>query len=142
MSSTRRLAPALFLCVILAAGCGPAPSDTGGKSYPLEGTVVAVDAAERKVTIAHEEIPGFMPAMTMDFVVLQQDAALLESVSPGDEVTARLVVPDSRYWLEDLVVVTPRGRSRRLARCTAIRSSYATCDCTRPTGTSRRGRMS
>ncbi len=105
MLSTRCPTSPLLLCAILAAGCGPAPPDTGGKSYPLEGTVVAVDTAERKVTIAHEEIPGFMPAMTMDFVVLQKDAALLESVSPGDEVTARLVVPDSRYWLEDLVVV-------------------------------------
>jgi protein SCO1/2 len=105
MSSTRRLAPALFLSAILAAGCGPVPSDTGGKSYPLVGTVVSVDTAERKVTIAHEEIPGFMPAMTMDFVVLEKDAALLEHITPGDQVTARLVVPDSRYWLEDLVVV-------------------------------------
>jgi len=105
MLSTRCLTPPFLVCAILAAGCGPAPSDTGGTSYPLEGTVVAVDTAERKVTIAHEEIPGFMPAMTMDFVVRHKDAALLESVSPGDEVTARLVVPDSRYWLEDLVVV-------------------------------------
>jgi protein SCO1/2 len=46
-----------------------------------------------------------MPAMTMPFVVLEKDAALLREVSPGDEVTATLVVPDSRYWLEDLVVV-------------------------------------
>jgi protein SCO1/2 len=105
MLSTRCPTSPFLLCAILAAGCGPAPSDTGGKSYPLEGTVVAVDTAERKVTIAHEEIPGFMPAMTMPFVVLEKDAALLEHITPGDEVTARLVVPDSRYWLEDLVVV-------------------------------------
>jgi len=26
-------------------------------------------------------------------------------VGPGDEITATLVVPDSRYWLEDVVVV-------------------------------------
>ena len=46
-----------------------------------------------------------MPAMTMPFVVLEKDAALLQRVGPGDEVTATLVAPDSRYWLEDLVVV-------------------------------------
>jgi protein SCO1/2 len=46
-----------------------------------------------------------MPAMTMPFVVLEKDAALLRGVGPGDEVTASLVVSDSRYWLEDLVVV-------------------------------------
>jgi protein SCO1/2 len=105
MLSARRLAPSLFACAILVAGCSPEPSASAGKSYPLEGTVVAVDAANRKITIDHQEIPNFMPAMTMSFVVLEKDAALLEGVSPGDEVTARLVVPDSRYWLEDLVVV-------------------------------------
>jgi protein SCO1/2 len=53
-------------------------------------------------------------------VVLEKDAALLQHVGPGDEVTATLVAPDSRYWLEDLVVVrkgtldpgaTPRPRA-------------------------------
>jgi protein SCO1/2 len=46
-----------------------------------------------------------MPAMTMEFVVLEKDAPLLSRVGPGDEVTATLVVADSRYWLEDLVIV-------------------------------------
>jgi protein SCO1/2 len=73
--------------------------------YPLKGTVVEVDVAKRTITIAHQDIPGFMPAMTMPYVVLEKDAALLGSVAPGDEVTATLVAPDSRYWLEDLVVV-------------------------------------
>ena len=80
----------------------PAPA---GQRYPLEGKVVEVDVASRKVTIAHGDIPGFMPAMTMPFVVLEKDAALLQHVGPGDEITATLVAPDSRYWLEDLVVV-------------------------------------
>jgi protein SCO1/2 len=83
------------------------------------GKVVEVDPANRKVTIDHEEIPGFMPAMTMPFVVLEKDAALLREVSPGDEITATLVVPDSRYWLEDLVIVrkgTPDPNRRPAAQ--------------------------
>jgi protein SCO1/2 len=100
----RRLALVLF-AVVLVSGCREKAADSGPKSYPLEGTVVAVDAANRKITIDHEEIVNFMPAMTMAFVVLEKDAALLEGVTPGDEVTGRLVAPDSRYWLEDLVVV-------------------------------------
>jgi protein SCO1/2 len=105
MWTLRRLPPLLLLLTFLFAGCAGPPPDSGGKSYPLAGTVVAVDAANRKVTIDHEEIVGFMPAMTMAFVVLEKDAALLEGVTPGDEITARLVAPDSRYWIEDLVVV-------------------------------------
>lgn len=104
MLSLHRVAP-LVLAGALAAGCGPKAPEEEAKSYPLTGTVVAVAVEDRTLTIAHEDIPGFMPAMTMDFVVLPEDAALLENVSPGDQVTARLVVPDSRYWLEDLVVV-------------------------------------
>jgi protein SCO1/2 len=67
--------------------------------------VVEVDAANRKITIAHRDIPGLMPAMTMPFVVLEKDAPVLQAAGPGDEVTATLVARDSRYWLEDLVVV-------------------------------------
>jgi protein SCO1/2 len=105
MPIIHRLVPLLLLYTLLSAGCSPTPPEGRTTSYPLRGTVVAVDVAERQITIAHEEIPGFMPAMTMDFVVLRKDAALLQGVSPGDQVTARLVVPDSRYWIEDLVVV-------------------------------------
>jgi protein SCO1/2 len=82
----------------------PAPA-AAGKRYALTGTVVSVDPAQRTVTIAHHDIPGFMPAMTMPFVVLEKDAASLAAVAPGDEVKASLVNRDSRYWLEDLVVV-------------------------------------
>ena len=95
----------LALVAVLAAACAREKPPAGPTRYPLKGTVVEVDAANRKVTIAHEDIPGFMPAMTMPFVLLEKDAALLQGVGPGDEVTATLVVPDSRYWLEDLAVV-------------------------------------
>jgi len=103
----------------LAACAREAPAPGAAARYPLKGKVVEVDAANRKVTVAHEDIPGFMPAMTMPFVVLEKDQALLQGVSPGDEVTATLVVPDSRYWLEDLVVVkrgTPDPNATPLAR--------------------------
>jgi protein SCO1/2 len=105
MLNLPRLAPVILLGALLFSGCRQKAPQSGAQSYPLKGTVVAVDPAERTIRIDHEDIPGFMPAMIMDFIVLPKDAALLESVSAGDEVTARLVVPDSRYWLEDLVVV-------------------------------------
>ena len=66
---------------------------------------MSVDPVNRAITVAHQDIPGFMPAMTMEFVVLEKDAPLLARVGAGDEVSATLVVADSRYWLEDLVVV-------------------------------------
>jgi protein SCO1/2 len=59
----------------------------------------------------------------MDFVVLEKDTALLAGVSPGDEIEATLVVPDSRYWIEDLVVVkkgTPEPHATAAPRVRAV----------------------
>jgi protein SCO1/2 len=101
----RRLLPLLLLAALASPACKREAPPSTGQRYPLKGRVVEVDVANRKVTVAHEDIPGFMPAMTMPFVVLERDAVLLRGVGPGDEITATLVAPDSRYWLEDLVVV-------------------------------------
>jgi protein SCO1/2 len=105
MTKRRILSLALLAPLALAACRREAPAPGGAARYPLKGKVVEVDAANRRVTIAHQDIPGFMPAMTMPFALLEKDAALLQGVFPGDEITATLVVPDSRYWLEDVVVV-------------------------------------
>jgi len=104
----RRLLPLLLAIGCLAPGCRREAAGPGATRYPITGSVVELDAARRTLTLAHEEIPGFMPAMTMPFVVLERDAALLGTTAPGDSVSAVLVVRDSRYWLEELVVTKPR----------------------------------
>lgn len=86
---------------LLAVACQPA-QETDDQRYELSGTVISIDADSNRVTIAHEEVPGFMQAMTMPFSVRQRSE--LASVSPGDEVGATLVVSNERSWLEDLVV--------------------------------------
>jgi protein SCO1/2 len=105
MTRARGLIPFVVLAASCLPGCRREAPPAAGSRYPLKGRVVEVDAANRKITIAHGDIPGLMPAMTMPFAVLEKDAALLQAAEPGDEVTATLVAPDSRYWLEDLVVV-------------------------------------
>jgi protein SCO1/2 len=105
MPIPHRLLPLVLLAALAAPACKREVPPAAGQRHPLKGKVVEVDLANRKVTVAHEDIPGFMPAMTMPFVVLDKDAALLQGVGPGDEITATLVAPDSRYWLEELVVV-------------------------------------
>jgi len=117
-----RLLTAIVLAVSLVAACRPAPPAT---RYPLRGKVIEVQVADRQVTIAHDEIAGFMPAMTMPFVVRESEAALLPHVAPGDEVTATLVVPDSRYWLENLVVVKKGEPDPGRAPSPAVREPQA-----------------
>lgn len=47
----------------------------------------------------HEEIPGFMPAMTMLFKV---DAATLKAAAKGQSITATLIRRGAEFWLEDV----------------------------------------
>src|SRR5260221_3586012 len=91
------------------------PAAPVSQRYPVKGKVVEVALPEKQLTIEHEDIPGYMPAMTMPFPV--KDEALLKVAAVGDEVTATLVIQGSRYWLEDVAVTrrtpgtgTPRPR--------------------------------
>jgi protein SCO1/2 len=70
------------------------------RQYELRGQIVAIDAAAARVTVKHEDIPGFMPAMTMSFDV--RDRRLLEARQPGELVTATLVVDDDRAYLSTI----------------------------------------
>ena len=66
--------------------------------------MVIVEPEKHLVTIAHEEIKGYMPGMTMPFTV--RDESDLQMLVPNAEVTATLVVDGSHSWLENLFVVT------------------------------------
>lgn len=79
----------LSLAVALATlACASQKRDE--RSFTLQGQVLNVEPARKTVTIKHEEIKGFMPAMTMPYEV--QDAKMLDGIGPGDLVNATLVV--------------------------------------------------
>lgn len=89
----------LTVGAVLAAGCGRAA--TPAREYRLDGQVLAVRPERREVVIRHQDIEGFMSAMTMPFTV--QDEALLAGLEPGDLVTATLVVGETSAHLSTLV---------------------------------------
>lgn len=66
-----------------------------------------VDREAKEATVAHEEIPGFMAAMTMVFPV--KDETALALLGPGAEITGTLAVQGADYWLEEVAVVKPAG---------------------------------
>lgn len=94
----------LFMVCLLAAGCSKTPpkASDGAKRFEVKGKVVSADQAEHKVTIAHEEIPGYMEAMTMPFTLL--DDWVYSELKPGALIQATLVVDQNRTWLENPVV--------------------------------------
>jgi protein SCO1/2 len=83
--------------------------------YEVSGEVRGVDAGARQVKIAHEEIPGFMPAMTMSFDVAAPD--LLDTVTLGARVRFTLERKATRLRITDLEVLEPgaAGESGELA---------------------------
>src|SRR5438132_13347298 len=87
----------LLAIVLIPSACRPRRS-ANEKRYPLKGKIVAVDKTDRTATIAHEDIVGYMPAMTMPFKI--KNDADLEMVKPGDQVTGTLVVDDTSSWVE------------------------------------------
>lgn len=80
-------------------GCRPGP-----KSYDVSGIVREVREGEGEVVIKHEEIPGYMMAMTMPFDV--KDRGLLKGLKPGDVVRFKLLVEPKDSWAEGFQVLS------------------------------------
>ena len=77
------------VCLALAAlGCGRSRPDQ--RSYPLQGQVQSIDTEHTLVVVKHEDIKGFMPAMTMPYEV--EEPTSLTELAPGDLIDATLVV--------------------------------------------------
>ena len=81
---------------------GTPQNRSSAKHYHLKGKVVSVDQRANMVNIDGEEIPGFMDAMIMPYLV--KPAGALDKLSPGDLVTADIVVEGDDSWLENVVV--------------------------------------
>lgn len=82
------------------AEAGGEASATNQRVFQVAGVVKAVRPAEQQVDIKHEEIPNYMPAMTMPFRV--KDTNDLKGLEPGQHVAFRLVVTETDGWIEDV----------------------------------------
>jgi protein SCO1 len=100
----------LFACAWLAAcqkaGDTSQPPDAAAlKRYELKGKVVSLEPEKKRVKVEHEAIPNFMEAMTMSFVV--KDEQNYGRLQAGAQIHATLVynADDNRSWLENLKVI-------------------------------------
>ena len=75
-------------------------SGTKLKTYPAQGIVREIDLTQKTVTIQHDAIPGFMPAMTMPFAVT--DARELQAIAVGDLVAFEITVTAKDGWIDHL----------------------------------------
>ena len=86
MSGTVRGLAVMAAVAWAIAGCGSEGSPEEGRA---RGVVEAVDVAARTVTLDHEEVPGLMGAMTMEFEVGPE--VEIDGLTPGAEV---------EFWVE------------------------------------------
>jgi protein SCO1 len=106
----------LWLAIMtLLVGCGQSNEH---KNYQLTGLVVGKNNLTHEIIVKHEDIPGFMPAMTMPYTV--KDTTSFSSVQPGDRIAATLVVAGGggNFWLENLKIEDSSQRGQVLETST------------------------
>jgi len=97
-STKGTIAVLLMMCVCFGVSCRRGNE----RRFDLKGKVVAVEPEKHLVTVSHEDVKGYMPAMTMPFTVHNESD--LQFLAPNDEITATLVVDGSHSWLEGLII--------------------------------------
>lgn len=94
-----------LLCTACSEKHGGPPAQaetsiTNLHTYPVKGVIKKLPADGKSVVIQHEEIPGYMSAMTMPFPV--KDTNVLRGLQPGDAVSFRLCVTDDAGWIDQI----------------------------------------
>ena len=87
---------ALALASTVPAACGRKAADS--REFTLQGQVISIAAGHKEATIKHEEITGFMPAMTMPYRA--RDVKEFENLAPGDLINGKLVVESNDAYLK------------------------------------------
>jgi protein SCO1 len=89
-------------CVALALlGCGRSTnSDAGAEHYDTRGIVRGFSPDRSTIEIQHENIPGFMPSMTMPF--LARNPKEIADLKIGDAIAFRMVVTQKDFWIKNV----------------------------------------
>lgn len=87
----------IALVAALAIGCSAPPPPEKIRQFPLTGEVLAVKPDRTEIQVKHDEVKGFMDAMTMWFNI--RDPKLVEGLAPGDLISATLVLTAEDSYL-------------------------------------------
>ena len=86
--------------LLAALGAAACSGDANRREYKLQGQILAVNPGHTEATIKHEEIPGFMAAMTMPYKA--RDPQQFAALKPGDLIDATLVIVSNDGYLENV----------------------------------------
>lgn len=96
------------LALLAGAGCKPATdaesqgaeaATPAANRHPVTGTVLAVNAERGTLLVDHDEIPGFMAAMTMEFRAGAGDRA---NARPGQRIRGVTYQGADGFYLEEI----------------------------------------
>ncbi len=112
-----------LLCVFVLAGCDPDRKDARTvpelTTFEVRGVLQETLPDGRRAVIAHETIPGYMDAMTME--LRAREAKDLAGLVPGDQLAFRLSVTETESWIDQVrktghvELPTPKVAEPRLA---------------------------
>ena len=71
---------------------------TNLRTFEVKGVVLSLDYSNSTVTVRHEVVSNYMPAMTMPFHV--KTSKEMDGLKPQDVVTFRLLVTDDESWVD------------------------------------------
>ena len=87
--------------ILAIAGCDRSKTaDSPARFYQVRGIVRGFAPDRSTVSIEHEDIPGFMPSMTMPFSV--KDQKEIAGLKIGDGISFRMTVTDKDLFLDQV----------------------------------------
>jgi protein SCO1/2 len=127
-SPSLRIRPRAFVggalaCLALAfAACTPkasAPAPAAEKVHDIRGEVVGLSLERRTLMVHHEEIPDFMPEMTMEFELI---GAEVSAFKEGQRIAARMRETESGdFVLESIRILDPEKERIAAAAAAELR---------------------
>jgi protein SCO1 len=91
-------------------------ASTNRTVYQVKGVLKSVRDKGKTAEIAHEAVPDYMPAMTMDFEV--KNPSEMSGLKPGDSLAFDMVVTENDGWIERVRKIAPENTSSQPATIT------------------------
>jgi len=90
---------------IIAAGSTTSGIETNQRTFQVKGVIKSLNSDGKTVEIRHEEVPNYMPAMTMPFEAKRPTE--LAGLKTGDSVSFRMTVTTNDVWIDQIKLLTP-----------------------------------
>ena len=90
--------------------------DPAKAAFDIKGEIVGLTPANRTLLVHHEEIPNYMPAMTMEFTIGDADFSVFKE---GQRIAARMTQPEPGTFLLERIRILDSEKDRIAAAAAA-----------------------